>query len=102
LTYPSFAPRVADVPLKERRSREESDIKLWLDWQQGDWKRADAKAAAIIGALNDPLRLTLPARQTGSIGENLKPFLESTAGYDPESFRRLILEAADKSQARSR
>jgi hypothetical protein len=102
LNYPSFPQRVATLPLKERRSLEESDIRLWRDWRQSDWKSADAQAAAIMAALNNPLHLTLPARQTGSIGDNLKALLETTAGYDPESFRMLLQEAADKSQPRSR
>jgi hypothetical protein len=93
LNYPSFPAYVADLPDKERRNNEERDIEIWRTWHQREWQSADARAAAIIGPLNEPLQLILPARQQGSVVKNLGPFLKSNANYDPELFRRLVKES---------
>jgi hypothetical protein len=97
LTYPIFPERVAGLLPRAQRQREENDIKIWRDWRMNDWKSADDKSAAFLEKLNDPLRLTLPAGQKGSIGDSLTSLLESSARYNPETFRELLREAARQS-----
>jgi hypothetical protein len=97
LTYPTFPPYVDGLPRAARMTQVLDDIKTWQEWRKTEKQAAIDNAAALLGELTTSLRLNLPAGQKASIAENMAPFLESTASYDPRSFQKLLQEAARKS-----
>ena len=94
LTYPTFPQRVANLPLEKQRENEENSIKIWKAWLEKDRKAAEDHSEKILGELSKSLRLTLPAGQKTSVSASLGSFLETSAGYDPEKFKKLLQDSA--------